>query len=56
MAMIFVGPTSVWAEGIRYVAPTMCTAPLWLCVAAWGLGESDSGGQPNQVVTISSYD
>lgn len=26
--VLVIGPTSLWAEGIRYVAPMMCTAPL----------------------------
>lgn len=35
MFVLMIGPTSIWSEGIRYVAPMMYTAPLWLSLVIW---------------------
>ena len=35
VAMLLLGPLSIGnGEAVRYVAPMMCVAPLWLCMAA----------------------
>ena len=48
VAMLVVSPVSIGGtEGIRYVAPMMCAAPLWLAVAVtfpkWSQTERDDG-------------